>query len=148
VTIAEKLTEDMKESMRRSDSARTGVVRLLRGAIRNDEINGGHVLSDEEAMKVLVREAKQRRDSIDAYRNANREDLASREEAELAVISEYLPKALSEEDVKKLVNDATAELGATDMKQMGAVIGVVMKKAGASADGGVISKLVREKLSQ
>ena len=133
--------------MKAGDAERTGVVRLLRGAMKNEEIKAGHELSEDEALKVLQREAKQRRDSIEAYGSAGRADLAAHEEAELAVIKSYLPAVMSDEELAKVVDEAIAETGATDAKQMGAVIGAVMKKVGARADGGVVSKLVREKLA-
>lgn len=145
--ISERLTEDMKSSMRAGDSGRTGTLRLLRGALKNEEIKSGHELDEDEATKVLVREAKQRRDSIEAYSQASRGDLVETEEKELAIISEYLPQAMSEDEVRKLVDEVAGEMGATDMKQMGAVIGAVMKRAGAAADGGTVSRLVKEKLS-
>jgi uncharacterized protein YqeY len=147
VTISERLTEDMKSSMKAGDSGRTGTLRLLRGALKNEEIKSGHVLSEDEAMKVLVREAKQRRDSIEAYEKARRDDLVAQEQSELDVIGEYLPNAMSEEELIGLVDLVIAELGAGDMKQMGAVIGAVMKQAGAAADGGMVSRLVKERLT-
>jgi uncharacterized protein YqeY len=147
VTIVEQLTDDMKSSMKAGEAARTGVLRLLRGAMKNEEIKAGHPLSDEEALKVLQREAKQRRDSMTAYEQAGRLELKDQEERELDVISSYLPTALSEEQVSEVVDQVIADLGATDMKQMGAVIGAVMKRVGAQAEGGQVSRLVKEKLA-
>lgn len=147
MTIVEQLTEDMKASMKAGEADRTGVLRLLRGALKNEQIKVGHELSEDEALKVLQREAKQRRDSVEAYQSAGRADLAEREEAELAVIKSYLPEVMSEDELAKLVDEVTSEIGATDIKQMGAVIGAVMKRAGARADGAQVSKLVREKLA-
>lgn len=147
MTIAERLTEDMKTSMKAQDADRTGVLRLLRGSLKNEEIKVGHQLSEEEALKVLQREAKQRRDSVEAYQSAGRTDLAGREEAELTVIKGYLPEVMSEDELAKVVDEVIAETGATDAKQMGAVIGGVLKRVGARADGAVVSKLVREKLA-
>ena len=147
MTIAENLTEDMKASMKAGNSERTGVLRLLRGAIKNEEIKSGHALDEAEALKVIAREAKQRRDSIAAYQEANRADLAEIEESELKVIGEYLPTALSEAELSKIVDEVIAEVGATGMQQMGAVIGGVIKRVGTRADGGAVSKLVKEKLS-
>lgn len=148
MTISEQLMNDMKSSMMAGDSERTGVLRLLRGSMKNDEIKLGHELSEDEAMKVLTREAKQRRDSIDAFREAGREDLIAQEELELGVISGYLPKPLTDDELTKIVDEVATELGATDMKQMGQVIGAVMAKVGASADGGSVSRLVKARLSQ
>jgi uncharacterized protein YqeY len=147
VSITEQLTEDMKTSMKAGDSERTGILRLLRGALKNEEIKVGHVLDEDEALKVLQREAKQRRDSIEAYQGAGREDLAAKERYELEAIGGYLPEAMSDDELAKLVDEVIAETGATDVKQMGAVIGGVMKRAGARAEGGVVSRLVREKLA-
>ena len=146
--IAEKLTQDMKDSMRAGEPERTGVVRLLRSSLKNEEIKIGHELSDDEAMKVLQREAKQRRDSIDAYRTAGRDDLLQIEEAELVVIASYLPAALGEAELAKVVDEVATQLGATDMKQMGQVMGAVMKRVGASADGSAVSQAVRARLGQ
>lgn len=147
MTISEQLLTDMKTSMKAGDSERTGVLRLLRGALKNEEIKVGHELSEDEAMKVMVREAKQRRDSIEAYKQAGRDDLIAQEELELAVISGYLPKALTEDELVKIVDEVVTGLGATDMKQMGQVIGAVMARVGASADGGTVSRLVKARLS-
>jgi uncharacterized protein YqeY len=147
VSISEQLTEDMKASMKAGDADRTGVLRLLRGALKNEEIKAGHPLDEAEMQKVLVREAKQRRDSIEAYTSAGRDDLAATEQRELGVIQTYLPQELSDEELAKMVDDAIASLNATDMKQLGAVMGLVMKQAGARADGGRVSRLVREKLA-
>lgn len=146
VIIIEKLTEDMKASMLAGDAQRTGVLRLLRGALKNEEIKIGQAVGEDEALKVLQREAKQRRDSIDAYRAAGRDDLLAVEEAELEVIAGYLPVALSPDELAGVVDEVVKELGATDMKQMGQVIGAVMKRVGATADGGAVSQAVRARL--
>ena len=146
--ITDKLTEDMKASMKSGDAERTGVLRLLRGALKNEEIKVGHTLDEDEVLKVLQREAKQRRDSIEAYRSADREDLAAKEEVELAVVLGYLPQALSDDELAQIVDEVIAETGATEVKQMGAVIGGVMKRVGARAEGGTVSRLVREKLAE
>lgn len=147
MTIAEQLTQDMKDSMKAGDSDRTGVLRLLRGALKNEEIKLGHPLEEAEVLKVLQREAKQRRDSITAYREASREDLLAIEEAELTVVQAYLPQALSEAEINVIVAEVMAEMGASGPSAMGAVIGGVMKRVGAQAEGGIVSRLVREALS-
>ena len=147
MTIAEQLMQDMKASMIAGNSSRTGVLRLLRGAVKNDEIKLGHELGDPEVFKVLQREAKQRRDSIEAYRTAGRADLLAIEEMELKIISGYLPEAMSTEELARVVDQTVIHLGATDLKQIGQVIGAVMKQVGARADGGAVSAAVRERLS-
>jgi uncharacterized protein YqeY len=147
LSIAEQLTEDMKASMKAGQPSRTSVLRLLRGALKNEEIKLRHSLSEDETFKVLQREAKQRRDSIEAYQTADRTDLVQQEQAELEIISEYLPEAMSEDEVAKVVDEVLAETGASNIAQMGQVMGAVMKRVGAKADGGMVSKLVKEKLS-
>jgi uncharacterized protein YqeY len=145
--IQERLLEDMKTGMKSGNTELTGVIRLLRGAMKNEQIKVGHELSEEEALKVLQREAKQRRDSATQYEEAGRPELAAKETAELKVIAGYLPEAMSEAELAAVVDVVIAEQGATDMKQMGAVIGAVMARVGAQAEGGAVSKLVREKLA-
>jgi uncharacterized protein len=145
MNIRDQLTEDMKTSMKAGEAERTGVLRLLRGALKNEEIKVGHELGDDEMLKVMQREAKQRRDSIEAYRTAGRDDLRVVEESELAVISTYLPEAMSEDELAGVIDVVVAELG--DGAQMGAVMGAVMKRVGARADGGTVSRLVRERLA-
>lgn len=144
--IAQQLTDDMKASMKAGDAGRTGVIRLIRGALKNEEIKTGQTLDEAGVLRVLQREAKQRRDSIAAYREAGRTDLVKSEEAELAIIQEYLPQAMGDDELERVVVEVIAELGAGDMKQLGAVMGSVMARVGARADGGRVSKLVREKL--
>jgi len=146
MTIPETLKLDMATSMKAGDAPRTGVIRLLRSSMQNEVIKLGHELSDDEAMKVLQREAKQRRDSISQYEVAGRQDLIDIEAAELELIQAYLPEALSEAELEVIVDGVIARLGATDMKQMGAVIGAAMAEVGARAEGGAVSAIVKSKL--
>ncbi len=146
MTIQEQLTEDMKTAMKAGETDRLGTVRLLRSAMKNEEIKLGHELAEAEALKVMQREAKQRRDSIEQYTTAGRPELAAKEEAELLIVQQYLPQPLSESELGAIVDETIAQVGATDMKQMGAVVGAVMARVGAQAEGGVVSRLVREKL--
>ncbi|HVQ43409.1 MAG TPA: GatB/YqeY domain-containing protein [Candidatus Saccharimonadia bacterium] len=147
MTILEQLTADMKASMMAGDAQRTGALRLLRGALKNEEIKTGHELDEAAMLKVLQREAKQRRDSIEAFRSAGREDLIATEEQELAVIAGYLPEAMSEDELAKVVDSVVAELGASGPAAMGQVMGAVMKRVGAAADGGMVSRLVKARLA-
>lgn len=144
--LVEKINQDTDAALKAGDSETLGVLRLAKTSLKNEQIKLGHELSDDEAMGVLVREAKQRRDSIASYNAANRPDLVKVEEAELAIIETYLPKQLDVAAIKAMVESAIAAAG--DNPQMGAVIGAVRAKAGASADGAVIAKLVRERLGQ
>ena len=146
MAIAEQLVTDISASMKSGDSARTSTLRLLRSAIKNEEIKIGHELAEEEVMKVLMREAKQRRDSIAAYEEAGRTELVAEEKAELEIISTYLPQPLSEDELKSIVEAKIAELGATDIKMMGAVIAAVMKETAGKAEGSEVSRLVKTAL--
>jgi len=147
MTISEQLTADLATSMKAGDATRTGVLRLLRGSMKNEEIKVGHPLDQPESLKVLQREAKQRKDSIEQYEAASRLDLADIEKGELTIIQSYLPTAMSSAELEKVVEEVIAQLGATDAKQMGAVIGAVMARVGATAEGGSVSQLVRAKLA-
>jgi len=138
------INQDTDAALKAGETERLGVLRLMRTSLKNEQIKVGHELSDDEAMGVLVREAKQRRDSIASYNQANRVDLAAVEAAELVIIETYLPKQLDETAIKELVEQAVTAAG--DNPQMGAVIGAVRAKAGAAADGAVIARLVRERL--
>ena len=147
MSIADQLTEDMKASMKAGTTERTGTLRLLRGALKNEEIKIGQPLDEAGALKVLQHEAKQRRDSIEAYEKARRDDLLAHEQTELEVIQAYLPAVMSEDEVVAVVERVVAQTGATSAAQMGQVMGAVMKEVGARADGATVSRLVREKLA-
>lgn len=146
MTISEQLVADITASMKSGDSARTSTLRLLRSGMKNEEIKLGHELSEEEAMKSLMREAKQRRDSIAAYEEAGRAELVAEEQAELDIIVTYLPKPLSEAELQARVDAKISELGATDVKLMGAVIAAVMKETAGKAEGSEVSRLVKAAL--
>lgn len=148
MNTSEQITEDMKTSMKAGEAERTGVLRLLRSAFKNEEIKQGAPLDEAGIIKVLTREAKQRRDSIAAYETAGRQDLADTEQAELAIIQTYLPEAMTESELEGVVDKVIAEVGATSMAQMGQVIGAVMKEVGAKAEGGAVSAMVKRRLAQ
>lgn len=147
MTLLETLQRDMASSMKQGDATRTGTIRLLKSAMQNETIKIGHALDDAEAMKVLQREAKQRRDSITLYQAAGRDDLVAVEERELRLIDGYLPQPLGEDELITVIDAVITELGATDATKLGAVIGAVMAKVGATADGGSVSKLVKVRLT-
>ena len=146
MNISDKLMSDVKASMLAGTSDVTGTLRLLRSSIKNEEIKAGRPLDESEIMKVLQREAKQRRDSIDQYNDANRPELAAHEQFELDIIQGYLPRALTSDELEQVVEGVIKRLGATDAKQLGAVIGAVMQEVGATAEGGAVSAMVRSKL--
>ena len=148
--LKEKLQSDLTDAIRSQDSVKSGTIRMLLAAITNEEVAGksAKVLTDAEVITVLSREAKKRREAVDAYTNAKRDDLANKEKAESVVIALYLPEQLSEADIKKLIAEAIAETNATGPAGMGLVMKVLQPKIAGKADGGVVSSLVKAALSQ
>ncbi len=143
---SEQIQADLVTAMKEHNEVRTAVLRLLKNSLKNEQIKLQRDLNADEELKVLQREAKQRRDSIDAYQQGGREDLAADERVELEVITEYLPKQLSEAQLSTIVDQVIAETGAQSMAQMGTVIGQVMSKTAGQAEGGLVSRLVKAKL--
>ena len=148
--LKEKLQADLTEAIRSRNEVVSGTVRMLLAAITNEEVAGkaAKVLTDAEIITVLSREAKKRREAVEAYTQAKRDDLAGKEKAEAAVIAYYLPEQLSEDEIKKLIADAIAETGAKGPAGMGLVMKVLQPKIAGKADGGVVSGLVKAALAQ
>ncbi len=148
MTLKEKIIADMTAAMKTKDAARTSTLRMVKAAIMHREKEGGGELTDEDVLKLLRSQVKQRRDSVDQYQKAGRQDLADKETAEIAVVEEYLPQAASEAEVEQAVIAAIAETRATSMKDMGGVMKTVMAKlAGKNADGKLVSEMVKKKLA-
>ena len=147
--LKEKLQSDLTAAIRSQDSVKSGTIRMLLAAITNEEVAGksAKVLSDTEVITVLSREAKKRREAVEAYTNAKRVDLANKEKEEAIVIALYLPEQLNEVDIKKLIAEAIAETNATGAAGMGLVMKVLQPKIAGKADGGVVSSLVKAALS-
>jgi uncharacterized protein YqeY len=137
----------MLTATKAGDRQRRDTLRLLIAALENGRIEAGHDLSEDEAMKVLQKEAKQRRDSIDEYRKGGRDDLVASEEQELVVIEGFLPEQLDDAEVRRLVEETIAEVGATGLDDLGKVMGPLMKKLDGRADGRAANAIVRELLS-
>ena len=148
--LKEKLQSDLTDAIRSQDAVKSGTIRMLLAAITNEEVAGksAKVLSDAEVITVLSREAKKRREAVEAYTNAKRDDLANKEKEEATVIALYLPEQLSEADIKKLIAGAIAETNAAGPAGMGLVMKVLQPKITGKADGGVVSSLVKAALSQ
>ncbi|NLP12382.1 GatB/YqeY domain-containing protein [bacterium] len=147
MSILERLTEDMKEAMKNGDKERLSTIRLLRGQIKDAEINKRAALSEEEELAVLTNAAKKRKESIEAFTSAQRDDLAAKEKAELEVIQAYLPSPLSNAEIEAIVQQALAESGAQTIKDLGKVMQLVVPKTKGRADGKMVTDLVRNKLS-
>ncbi len=148
--LKEKLQSDLTEAIRSRAEVKAGTIRMLLSAITNEEVSGksARVLTDAEIITVLSREAKKRREAVEAYVAAKRTDLADKEKAEGEVIAEYLPAQLSEDEIKKMIADAIAETGASGPSGMGSVMKVLSPKIAGKADGGVVSGLVKAALGQ
>ena len=148
--LKEKLQSDLTDAIRSKDSVKSGTIRMLLAAITNEEVAGksARVLTDAEVITVLSRESKKRREAVEAYTNAKRDDLANKEKEEAAVITLYLPEQLSEADIKKLIADAIDETNAAGPAGMGLVMKILQPKIAGKADGGVVSSLVKAALSQ
>ena len=145
MSLKEQLTEDMKTAMKAKEAGkqRLGVIRLVRGAVRQLEIDGKKELDDAGVLAVLSKEVKQRRDSIEEFRKGGREDLVKQNEEEIAILMEYLPQQLSEDEVRSLVKEAVEASGASTAKDMGKVMKVLMPKVKGRADGKLVNDLVR-----
>ncbi|MCL7745327.1 GatB/YqeY domain-containing protein [Guyparkeria hydrothermalis] len=146
-TIKARLTADMKTAMKGGEKSRLATIRMLISAIKQREIDERRDVSDDEAMAILTKQAKQRRESIAQYESAGREDLKAVEEAELAIIETYLPQPLSAEEIEAAVADIIAAEQATDLSQMGAVMKAARERLAGRADMSVVSQVVRNRLS-
>ena len=148
--LKEKLQTDLTEAIRGRDEVKSGTIRMLLSAITNEEVAGkaAKVLTDAEIITVLSRETKKRREAVEAFTAAKRDDLANKEKAEAVVIAQYLPEQLSEAEIKKIIADAIAETNAAGPAGMGLVMKVLQPKIAGKADGGVVSALVKAALGQ
>jgi uncharacterized protein len=150
MSLKDRLVADMTQAMKAKDTNKLSTLRMAKSALMNEENKRGvgTILTDDEVSKVLLSLVKQRRDSIEQFTANGRTELAEKEQAELAVLEEYLPKAASQEEVTAAVEAAVAETGASSMKDMGAVMKAALAKlAGKTADGKMVSETVKAKLS-
>jgi len=148
MSLKDEIITDMTTAMKAKNAARTSTLRMVKAAITNREKEGGASLTDEDVMKLLRSQLKQRRDSVEQYQKAGRQELADKETAEIAVIEEYLPQAATESEIEQAVAEAIAESGATSIKDMGAVMKASMAKlAGKNPDGKIVSETVKQKLT-
>lgn len=154
--IADKIQKLIGEAMKAKDEIRLSTFRLLSSALNYEFIAKQHKLNDEEELVVVKREAKKRKDAIEALRQAqgklttsgsNMDERIKREEQELAILQEFLPLEIPDEEIRKLVEEAIAETGAKSMAEMGKVMGAVMARTKGQADGGKVAEMVRQKLA-
>ncbi|GIV59816.1 GatB/YqeY domain-containing protein [Rhodocaloribacter litoris] len=152
MSLKERLSEDLKEAMRTKDAVRLRTIRSLRAALLEKEIEertgGEATLTEEQELAVLQKQAKQRRDAIEQYEQAGREDLAAKEREELAVIETYLPEQLGEAEIRTVLQQVIAETGATSVRDLGRVMGTAMARLRGRADGRQVQALARALLSE
>jgi uncharacterized protein len=144
--LRDSIANDMRDAMKAREPVRVGALRMLMTAVKNTEVEKLHELSDDEVLEVIAREAKRRRESIEAFSKGGRTDLVEKETGELAVLEAYLPAKLSDAELSALVDQAVAETGASSPKQMGEVMKALMPKLRGRADGAQVSAMVKARL--
>jgi uncharacterized protein YqeY len=147
MSLIARLEGELKEAMVARDEGRRDALRLILSSLRSAEKELQRPLHDDEELQVLQRERKRRIEAAEAFRGGGREEQARREEEELAVLEEFMPAPLSEDELEEIIDDAIAEVGATSIRDLGRVMADVMPQVSGRADGSVVSQLVREKLA-
>lgn len=146
MSLKDRLAEDVKAAMRAQEKARLGVLRLIQAAVKQREVDERIVLDDAQVLAVLDKMAKQRRESIEQYRQGGREDLVAQEVFELELIQGYLPQPLSEAELEALIDAAVAETGASSARDMGGLMNVLRPRVQGRADMGLVSRKVKARL--
>lgn len=147
MSLIARIEGELKDAMRARDAERTATLRLVLAALRSSEKELGRSLRDEEELQVLQRERKRRVEAAEAFRAGGRDEQAETEERELAVIREFMPEPIPDDELEEIVDDAIAETGATSIRDLGRVMADVMPQVAGRADGSTVSQLVREKLA-
>ena len=149
MTLRDRLTEDMKQAMKDKEAGKLklSVIRMVRSAAKNIEIDRHKELDDNELLEVVAKEVKMRKDSLEEFRKANRPDLLAALEQEIAILMEYLPEQMTEAEVRRLVTQAVTDAQASSPKDMGKVMALLMPKVKGRADGKLVNSLVKELLS-
>ena len=147
MSLQEQISAALKDAMRARDEVKMSTLRLVLTAIKKREKEARSLLEDQEVISVITTQIKQRRESIEQYRQAGREDLAQTEESELQILQGYMPEQVSEEEISNTLDEIIAEVGAVSMKDMGKVMKAAMAKLAGKAEGGAINAMVKEKLS-
>lgn len=145
-TLKELITEQMKAAMRAKEKERLGVIRLIQADIKRREVDERIELEDNDVIAILSKMVKQRRESIAQYEKGNRQDLVDKEQAEIEVINEFLPAALSPEEINAAIESAISEAGASSIKDMGKIMGILRDKLAGRADMSEVSALIKQRL--
>ncbi|CAM3116076.1 GatB/YqeY domain-containing protein [Paenibacillus lupini] len=144
MNLSDRLTDDMKQAMKNQDKFKLTTIRMIRAAIKNLEIDLKRPLEDTEVVDILSREIKQRKDSLQEFSKAGRDDLVTDLSAEIEIISQYLPVQLTEEEIKAIVTQTIQELGASSKAEMGKVMGALLPKTKGRADGKLVNQYVQQ----
>lgn len=147
MALADRLERDLVQAMKSKDKVRLSVLRLVKAAVRNAEIDRRVTLGDDEIVGVLRKEVKQRKESLIAIEGAGRDDLVQELHVEIGILEEYLPQALAEEQIEGIVREVVAEVGAVSKADMGKVMPIVMKKVGGQAEGRIVNRIVQQVLA-
>ncbi len=147
MSLLNELNQDMKQAMKDKNKQKLSVIRMLKASLQNEAIKQGRELNEEEELTVLVREMKQRKDSLQEFEKAGRDDLVAGLQDEIAVLTPYLPKQLTEEELQEIVAQTISETGAASKADMGKVMGALMPKVKGKADGGLVNRIVQQQLS-
>ena len=148
MSLLERLNNDMKQAMKNKEKDKLSVIRMLKAALQNEAIKlGNKELTEDEELTVLSREAKQRKDSLQEFSNAGREDLVEKIRTEIKYVELYMPQQLTEEEITNIVKETIEAVGATTKADMGKVMGALMPKVKGKADGALVNKLVQQHLS-
>lgn len=146
MAIKDQLMQDLKEAMKNKEDVRKSVITLIRAAVKQREVDERVELNEEQVQDIIAKQLKQRRDSLEEFKKAGREDLIEQTQKEIEIITTYLPAQLSIEEIETLVDEAIAETGATSVKDMGKIMSVLNPKTKGRADGKVVNEVVRKKL--
>lgn len=147
MSLIEQLNSDMKQALKEKNKKKLNIIRMVKSSLQNEQIKLGRDLNDDEELTVLNRELKQRKDSLQEFEEAGRDDLVANLKEEITILDEYMPEQLSEEEVLQIVKDTISEVGATSKADMGKVMGALMPKVRGKADGSYVNKLVQQELS-
>ncbi len=143
-----QILEDLKTAMKNQDKEKLSVIRMVKGSIQMSELNKKHELSDDEVIDVITKEIKSRKDSINEFQKGGREDLITKTQREIDILSEYLPKQLTKEEITSIINDVFNEVKPESSKDMGKVMKVLTPKIKGKADMGLVSQIVKEKINR
>lgn len=148
MSVLDQLNQDMKAAMKAKDKAKLKTIRMLKASLQNEKLAKQDDLTEQEELDILAREKKQRLDSLQEFKQAGRDDLVDEVEEELAIVAEYLPEPLSDNEVKEIIQSVIDSVNASGMQDMGKVMGAVMPKVKGRADGNFVSEVVKTKLSE